>query len=100
MSLSLSLVYVHTYMCVWNLHAYMQFTCANAYEILHACVYGIFVLLSHFNTHSAESKTCQFLSLRQMDQHERWIYNKSKDIADMEKGIAHPHALVCNNIED
>lgn len=80
----------------------MQFTCANAYEILHACVYGtgIFVLLSHFNTHSAESKTCQFLSLRQMDQHERWIYNKSKDIADMEKGIAHPHALVCNNIED
>lgn len=50
-------------------------------------------LLSHFNTHSAESKTCQFLSLRQMDQHERWIYNKSKDIADMEKGIAHPHAI-------
>lgn len=36
---------------------------------------------------------CQFLSLRQMDQHERWIYNKSKDIADMEKGIAHPHAI-------
>ena len=74
-----------------NSHAYMQFT--------YACVYktGIFVLLLYFGTHYTESKTCRCLSLRQRDQHERWIYNKSKD---MEKGIAHPHALVCNNSEE
>ena len=45
-------------------------------------------------THMSQSKTCRILSLRQVDQRERWIYKNT----DIEKRIAHPHALVCKNI--